>query len=56
MHNISAHVVYKSTEELYELIESIKIMDHVNTLQWSEMVEVIGDGNSEVIRAFFNNK
>jgi DNA-binding Lrp family transcriptional regulator len=56
MHNISAHVVYKSTEELYELIESIKIMDYVNTLQWSEMVEVIGDNNSEVIRAFFNNK
>jgi DNA-binding Lrp family transcriptional regulator len=56
MHNVSVHVVYKSTEELYRLIESIKTMDYVNTLEWSEMVEVIGDNNSEVIRAFFNNK
>jgi DNA-binding Lrp family transcriptional regulator len=54
-HNISAHVAYKSTEELYELIESIKTVDHVNTVQWSEIVEVIGDNNSEVINAFFNN-
>jgi DNA-binding Lrp family transcriptional regulator len=54
MHNISVRVIYKSTEELYELIESIKTMDYVNALQWSEVVEVIGENNSEVIRAFFN--
>ena len=56
MHNISVRVIYRSTEELYELIESIKTMDYVNALQWSEVVEVIGENNSEVIRAFFNNK
>ena len=55
MHNVSVHVVYKSTEELYELIESIKTMSYVNSLQWSEIVEVVGDNNSEVIRGFFSN-
>jgi DNA-binding Lrp family transcriptional regulator len=52
-HNVSAHVIYKDTEELYELIESIKTMDYVTGVNWSEMVEVIGDNNSEVISAFF---
>jgi hypothetical protein len=35
--------------------KSIKTMDYVSGVQWSEMVEVIGDNNSEVISAFFNN-
>jgi hypothetical protein len=52
-HNVSVHVVYKSTEELYKLIENIKTMDYVTGVVWSEMVEVIGDNNSEVISAFF---
>lgn len=54
-HNVSAHVIYKNTEELHELIESIKTMDYVDGVQWSEMVEVVGDNNFEVISAFFNN-
>jgi hypothetical protein len=28
-------------------------MDYVTGVDWSEMVEVIGDNNSEVISAFF---
>ncbi len=32
-HNVSAHVVYKNTEELYKLIESIKTMDYVSGVQ-----------------------
>ena len=53
MHNVSAHVIYKNTEELFHLIESIKTLDYVTGVQWSEMVEIIGDNNSEVISAFF---
>ena len=55
MHNVSAHVIYKNTEELFHLIESIKTMDYVTGVSWSEMVEAIGDNNSEVISAFFAN-
>ncbi|HJT48432.1 MAG TPA: hypothetical protein VJ729_09640 [Nitrososphaeraceae archaeon] len=53
-HNISAHVIYKGTDELHELIESVRTMDYVTGVDWSEMVEVIGDNNSEVISAFFS--
>jgi DNA-binding Lrp family transcriptional regulator len=54
MHNVSARIIYKDTEELFHLIENIKTMDYVTGVSWSEMVEVIGDNNSEVISAFFS--
>jgi DNA-binding Lrp family transcriptional regulator len=53
-HNVSARIIYKNTEELFHLIENIKTMDYVTGVSWSEMVEVIGDNNSEVISAFFS--
>ena len=52
-HNVSAHVIYKGTEELHELIESVRTMDYVTGVDWSEMVGVVGDNNSEVVQAFF---
>ena len=55
-HNVSAHVIYKNTEELYGLIEGIKTMEYVNGVNWSEVVELIGDNNSGVISGFFNSK
>ena len=54
MHNVSARIIYKNTEELFHLIENIKTTDYVTRVQWSEMVEIVGDNNSEVIAAFFN--
>ncbi|HJT48232.1 MAG TPA: hypothetical protein VJ729_08600 [Nitrososphaeraceae archaeon] len=54
-HSVLAHVVYKETAELYYLIEDIKAMKYVNGLSWSEMVNTIGDNNSEVMSAFFAN-
>ncbi len=38
---------------LYYLIESIKTMEYVTNVQWSEMVELIGENNSGVIDDFF---
>jgi hypothetical protein len=55
-HNVSAHVVYKNTEKLYAIIESIKTLDYVTGVSWSEVVELIADNNSEVISPFFNGK
>lgn len=52
-HNVSAHAIFKDTGELHELVESIKTMDYVSAVQWSEMVEDIGDNNFEVMSAFF---
>src|SRR5918911_1322659 len=46
MHNVAARIIYKDTDELFEIIENIKTMDYVTGVSWSEMVEVIGDNNS----------
>jgi DNA-binding Lrp family transcriptional regulator len=54
VHSVLAHVIYKNTEELYYLIEDIKGMEYVNGISWSEMVNIIGDNNSEVMSAFFS--
>ena len=54
-HNVSAHIVYKDTQELHELIESVRTMDYVTGVQWSEMVELVGDNNSGVISGFFSS-
>ena len=53
-HNVSAQIIYKDTGELHNLLESIKSMPYVINSQWSEVVEIIGDNNSSVISAFFN--
>ena len=52
-HNVSAHVIFKDTGELHELVESIKTMDYVHAVLWSELVEDLGDNNFEVMSAFF---
>jgi DNA-binding Lrp family transcriptional regulator len=53
-HNVNAQVLYNDTAELHNLLESIKSIPYVTSLQWSEMVEMIGDNSPLVINAFFN--
>jgi DNA-binding Lrp family transcriptional regulator len=53
-HNVSAHIIYKDTEELHGLVENIKTMDYIDGVQWSELVEDLGDNNFEVMNAFFS--
>ena len=53
MHNVSACIIYKNTEKLFDLVENIKTMNYVIGVQWSRMVEAIEDNNSEVISAVF---
>ena len=53
-HNVAAQILYKDTAELHNLLESIKSIPYVTSLQWSEIVEIIGDNSSLVITAFFN--
>jgi hypothetical protein len=54
-HNVAAQIIYKDTAELHNLLESIKSIPYVISLQWSEIVEIIGDNSPSVITAFFNN-
>jgi DNA-binding Lrp family transcriptional regulator len=54
-HNVNAQVLYNDAAELHNLLENIKSIPYVTSLQWSEMVEMIGDNSHSVITAFFNN-
>jgi hypothetical protein len=53
-HNVSAQLIYKDTAELHNLLESIRSMLYVTNLQWSEIVETLGDNSSSAVVAFFN--
>ena len=54
-HNVAAQILYNNTAELHNILESIKSIPYVTSLQWSEMVEMIGDNSPLVITAFFNS-
>ena len=54
-HNVAAQILYNYTAELHNILESMKSMPYVTSLQWSEIVEMIGDNSHSVIPAFFYN-
>jgi DNA-binding Lrp family transcriptional regulator len=55
MHSVLAHTIYKNSKELYYLIEDVKAMEYVEGVQWSEMVNVVGDNTSEVMNSLLDN-
>lgn len=50
IHNIIAQIIYKDSNELNYLIEGIKAIDYVITVEWSEMVKTIGDNNPGIVQ------
>lgn len=52
-HNVAAQIMFTDTAELHNLIENIKSMQFVTNVQWSEVVEIVGDNSSAVMSAFF---
>ena len=55
-HNVSAQIIYNDTAELHNLLESIKSTPYVTSLQWSEIVEIIGDNSPSVITTYFKSR
>ena len=55
-HNVNAQVLYNDTAELHNLLENIKSIPYVTSLQWSEMVEMIGDNSPSVITTYFKSR
>jgi len=43
--NVSAQALYKGSEELPEITESVKAMSYVKNVDWSEAVKVVGNNN-----------
>jgi DNA-binding Lrp family transcriptional regulator len=47
--NVVADIIYKSSPELLEIIENVKNLDLVSFVEWSEITEIVGKNNIDVI-------
>jgi GTPase SAR1 family protein len=52
--NVSAQVLYESSEELLEIIESVKAISYVKNVDRSETVKVVGNNNIGMLERLFN--
>ena len=53
--NIMAQAYYQSTEELHNLVEGIKSTQGVKSVDWSEIVKVVGSDNAGMIDRIFRS-
>src|SRR5919202_4406339 len=53
--NASAKVLYKSSQELFDLIQSFKTIPNVAFVEWYEEVEVVGFNYTSMVNALFGN-
>jgi DNA-binding Lrp family transcriptional regulator len=44
--NVVARIIYRSSEELYHIIQEIKKMPNIVQAEWSEIVSVVGRNNA----------
>ena len=47
--NVVARVIYKSSDELFHIIQEIKKMPNIARVEWSEIVKVVGRNNALVL-------
>jgi DNA-binding Lrp family transcriptional regulator len=47
--NVVARVIYKSSDELFHIVQEIGKMHHVVRVEWSEIVKVVGRNNTLVL-------
>ena len=52
--NLAACVKFRSSDELHELMESIRGMPSVTNIQWTEIVREVGDDNQRLANLIFN--
>jgi DNA-binding Lrp family transcriptional regulator len=52
--NVGAKVLFRNSEELYNLVQEIKGMNNVNYVEWLEDVKVIGNNNVSTLDTLFD--
>jgi DNA-binding Lrp family transcriptional regulator len=53
--NIVAQIFYKNSEELHNLLESVKAMPYVVKAEWSEIVSEVGNNNTDMLDILFSS-
>ena len=51
--NLIAKVTYKNSEEVFDIIRSIRRIDHVDSVEWSEIVRTVVKNEVEVFKTLF---
>jgi len=54
--NVMAQAFYQTTEELHRLIEGIKSIPKVKSVEWSEIVKIVEANNSQLVDRIFGSK
>jgi DNA-binding Lrp family transcriptional regulator len=50
--DLVAEVFYKSSSELHDIMESVKAMNFVRSVEWSEIVSIVGQNKTAVLGIF----
>lgn len=51
--NLIATVVYKDTDEVFEIMQHVRRMEHVENVEWSEIVKTVLKNDSEILASIF---
>jgi DNA-binding Lrp family transcriptional regulator len=52
--NLAVSVTYKNSDELHELLEKIRRVPDITSMQWTEIVREIGDENQRLANLVFS--
>lgn len=52
--NLIATVVYKDSDEIFDIIQHIRRMKHVEDVEWSEIVKTVVKNDSGIIDTLFS--
>lgn len=51
--NLVATVIYKDTDQVYEIMQYIRGMEYVESVEWSEIVKTVIKNDSDILKNIF---
>ena len=53
--NLAAYIAFKNSEQLHELMEKMRALPNVSSLEWSEVVREAGNKGNRLAQLIFNS-
>ena len=53
--NLAAHITFKNSDQLHELMEKMRALPNVSNLEWSEVVKEAGNKGNRLAHLIFNS-
>ncbi|HKO63635.1 MAG TPA: winged helix-turn-helix transcriptional regulator [Candidatus Nitrosocosmicus sp.] len=51
--NLIATVFYKDTDEVFDIMQHVRRMEHVENVEWSEVVKIVLKNDSGILKSIF---